>query len=239
MALRHSPGRPAPKKVLAAPSRRALLARRRQHAAGSTSCACRWLCAANAARSAQMGFGDRRTPSFFGKLPNVEPLSLPSQKHGSIFSPHWPVDFCAPKRLVFGFAACGAWICRLRHLSFACACACLALDLFVLVFFLFACGARTSSVQITLASLASVHRRRQNASNTQLFISYRSAAAPKAARISCCCWQIVWFAVCLFTAGRLRCHLVKQPLPAALDTGAGGAGVGVATRSGASRCSYL
>jgi hypothetical protein len=28
---------------------------------------------------------------------------------------------------VFGFAACGAWICRLRHLSFACACACLAL----------------------------------------------------------------------------------------------------------------
>jgi hypothetical protein len=26
---------------------------------------------------------------------------------------------------------------------------------------------------------------------------------------------------------------------AALDTGAGGAGVGVATRSGASRCSYL
>ena len=155
------------------------------------------------------------------------------------FSPHWPVDFCAPKRLVFGFAACGAWICRLRHLSFACACACLALDLFVLVFFLFACGARTSSVQITLASLASVHRRRQNASNTQLFISYRSAAAPKAARISCCCWQIVWFAVCLFTAGRLRCHLVKQPLPAALDTGAGGAGVGVATCSGASRCSYL
>jgi hypothetical protein len=73
----------------------------------------------------------------------------PSQKHGSIFSPHWPVDFCAPKRLVFGFAACGAWICRLRHLSFACACACLALNLFVLVFFLFACGARTSSVQIT------------------------------------------------------------------------------------------
>ena len=137
------------------------------------------------------------------------------------------------------FAACSAWICRLRHLSFACACACLALDLVVLVFFLFACGARTSSVQITLASLASVHRRRQNASNTQLFISYRSAAAPKAARISCCCWQIVWFAVCLFTAGRLRCHLVKQPLPAALDTGAGGAGVGVATRSGASRCSYL
>jgi hypothetical protein len=53
---------------------------------------------------------------------------------------------------VFGFAACGAWICRLRHLSFACACACLALDLFVLVFFLFACGARTSSVQMTLAS---------------------------------------------------------------------------------------
>ena len=155
------------------------------------------------------------------------------------FSPHWPVDFCAPKRLVFGFAACGAWICRLRHLSFACACACLALDLFVLVFFLFACGARTSSVQITLASLASVHRRRQNSSNTQLFISYRSAAAPKAARISCCCWQIVWFAVCLFTAGRLRCHLVKQPLPAALDTGAGGAGVGVATPSGASRCRYL
>ena len=137
------------------------------------------------------------------------------------------------------FAACSAWICRLRHLSFACACACLALELFVLVFVLFACGARTSSVQTMLASLASVHRRRQNASNTQLFISYRSAAAPKAARISCCCWQIVWFAVCLFTAGRLRCHLVKQPLPAALDTGAGGAGVGVATCSGASRCSYL
>jgi len=136
------------------------------------------------------------------------------------------------------FAACSAWICRLRHLSFACACACLALELFVLVFVLFACGARTSSVQITLASLASVHRRRQNASNTQLFISYRSAAAPKAARISCCCWQIVWFAVCIFTAGRLRCHLVKQPLPAALDTGAGGAGVGVATRSGACRCIF-
>ena len=174
----------------------------------------------------------RRRPSFFLAC-------KPSQKHGSIFSPHWPVDFCAPKRLVFGFAACGAWVCRLRHLSFACACACLALDLFVLVFFLFACGARTSSVQTMLASLASVHRRRQNPSNTQLFISYRSAAAPKAARISCCCWQIVWFAVCLFTAGRLRCHLVKQPLPAALDTGAGGAGVGVATRSGASRCSYL
>ena len=168
-----------------------------------------------------------------------EPLSLPSQKHGSIFSPHWPVDFCAPKRLVFGFAACGAWVCRLRHLSFACACACLALELFVLVFVLFACGARTSSVQTMLASLASVHRRRQNSSNTQLFISYRSAAAPKAARISCCCWQIVWFAVCLFTAGGLRCHLVKQPLPAALDTGAGGAGVGVATPSGASRCRYL
>ena len=178
-------------------------------------------------------------PHFLASFLMKKPLTLPSQKHGSIFSPHWPVDFCAPKRLVFGFAACGAWICRLRHLSFACACACLALDLFVLVFFLFACGARTSSVQITLDSLASVHRRRQNASNTQLFISYRSAAAPKAARISCCCWQIVWFAVCLFTAGRLRCHLVKQPLPAALDTGAGGAGVGLATRSGASQCSYL
>jgi hypothetical protein len=26
---------------------------------------------------------------------------------------------------------------------------------------------------------------------------------------------VVWFAVCLFTAGRLRCHLVKQPLPVA------------------------
>jgi hypothetical protein len=44
----------------------------------------------------------------------------------------------------------------------------LALDLFVLVFFLFACGTRTSSVQMVLASLASVHRRRQNASSTQL-----------------------------------------------------------------------
>ena len=190
-----------------------------------------------------MGHGDRRTPSFFGKLlkqgNNTKSGKLAFAKARLNFSPHWPVDFCAPKRLVFGFAACGAWICRLRHLSFACACACLALDLFVLVFFLFACGARTSSVQITLASLASVHRRRQNPSNTQLFISYRSAAAPKAARISCCCWQIVWFAVCLFTAGRLRCHLVKQPLPAALDTGAGGAGVGVATPSGASRCRYL
>jgi hypothetical protein len=63
----------------------------------------------------------RRTPPFLGKLPNVEPLRVPSHKHGSIFSPHEPVDFCAPKRLVFGFAACGAWICRLRHLSFACA----------------------------------------------------------------------------------------------------------------------
>jgi hypothetical protein len=63
----------------------------------------------------------RGTPSFFGKLPNVEPLSLPSQKCGSIFSPHWPVDFCAPKRLVFGFAACGAWICRLRRSYFQCA----------------------------------------------------------------------------------------------------------------------
>ena len=31
------------------------------------------------------------------------------------------------------FAACSAWICRLRHLSFACACACLALD------FIYAC----------------------------------------------------------------------------------------------------
>ena len=217
-----------------------LRAARCWRAAGSMPPAARAVPAGGFAPQIPRGlWADRRTPSFFGKLPNVEPLSLPSQKHGSIFSPHWPVDFCAPKRLVFGFAACGAWICRLRHLSFACACACLALDLFVLVFFLFACGARTSSVQITLASLASVHRRRQNASNTQLFISYRSAAAPKAARISCCCWQIVWFAVCLFTAGRLRCHLVKQPLPAALDTGAGGAGVGVATRSGASRCSYL
>jgi hypothetical protein len=66
VAFRHSPGRPAPKKVLAAPARRALLARRRQHAAGSTGCACRWLCTANPARSAQMGPGDRRTPSFFG-----------------------------------------------------------------------------------------------------------------------------------------------------------------------------
>jgi hypothetical protein len=44
-AFRRSPGMPPPKKVLAAPSRRALLARRRQHTAGSTSCACRWLCA--------------------------------------------------------------------------------------------------------------------------------------------------------------------------------------------------
>ena len=237
MALRHSPGRPAPKKVLAAPSRRALLARRRQHAAGSTSCACRWLCAANAAQSAHMGVTIDARPHFLASFQISGKLAFAKARLN--FSPHWPVDFCAPKRLVFGFAACGAWICRLRHLSFACACACLALDLFVLVFFLFACGARTSSVQTMLASLASVHRRRQNSSNTQLFISYRSAAAPKAARISCCCWQIVWFAVCLFTAGRLRCHLVKQPLPAALDTGAGGAGVGVATRSGACRCSYL
>ena len=189
-------------------------------------------------RSAQMG-QTKTHALIFWQASKCRASKLAFAKARLNFSPHWPVDFCAPKRLVFGFAACGAWICRLRHLSFACACACLALDLFVLVFFLFACGARTSSVQITLASLASVHRRRQNASNTQLFISYRSAAAPKAARISCCCWQIVWFAVCLFTAGRLRCHLVKQPLPAALDTGAGGAGVGVATPSGASRCSYL
>ena len=237
MAIRHSPGSPPPKKNLAAPSPRYW------RAAGSIPLAARAAPAGGfppQIRAACTG-GDidtsRRTPSFF--LASFCKLRQAFQKHGSIFSPHWPVDFCAPKRLVFGFAACGAWICRLRHLSFACACACLALELFVLVFVLFACGARTSSVQITLASLASVHRRRQNASNTQLFISYRSAAAPKAARISCCCWQIVWFAVCLFTAGRLRCHLVKQPLPAALDTGAGGAGVGVATPSGASRCRYL
>jgi hypothetical protein len=55
VAFRHSPGRPPPKQILAAPSRCALLAHRRQHAAGSTGCACRWICVANAARSAQMG----------------------------------------------------------------------------------------------------------------------------------------------------------------------------------------
>ena len=38
----------------------------------------------------------RRKPSFFLAC-------KPSQKHGSIFSPHWPVDFCAPKRLVVWF----------------------------------------------------------------------------------------------------------------------------------------
>ena len=54
----------------------------------------------------------RRTPSFF--LASFCKLRQAFQKHGSIFSPHWPVDFCAPKRLVFvsrpaalGFAACG------------------------------------------------------------------------------------------------------------------------------------
>jgi hypothetical protein len=31
------------------------------------------------------------------------------------FSPHWPVDFCAPKRLVFGFAACGALGARFKR----------------------------------------------------------------------------------------------------------------------------
>jgi hypothetical protein len=115
----HSPGRPPPKKSGCAFTPRAAssaspAACRRQHELRPRVALCRKLRAAC-----------RDSP--FCKL------RKPTQKHGSIFSPHWPVDFCAPKRLVFGFAAYGAWICRLRHLSFACACACLALDLFVLV----------------------------------------------------------------------------------------------------------
>jgi hypothetical protein len=92
------PRQAAPKKVLA-------VARRRQNAAGSTGCACGF--------APQMPRGLRRWGSQKCKFAKAR-LST---------SPHWPVDFCAPKRLLFGLAACGAWICRLRHLSFACACA--------------------------------------------------------------------------------------------------------------------
>jgi hypothetical protein len=106
------PRQPPPQKNLAAPSPRYW------RAAGSIPLAARAAPAGGfppQIRAACTG-GDidtsRRTPSFF--LASFCKLRQAFQKHGSIFSPHWPVDFCAPKRLVFvsrpaalGFAACG------------------------------------------------------------------------------------------------------------------------------------
>jgi hypothetical protein len=55
---------------------------RRKHAAGSTSCARWWLCAANSGRPAPTGI-DARLHFFLASAS----ASLPSQKHGSIFNP--------------------------------------------------------------------------------------------------------------------------------------------------------
>jgi hypothetical protein len=101
-----------------------------------------------------MGTTEDARPHFLAS--NVEPLRLPSQKHGSISRRIGQWIFVLQSALclvsrpaALGFAACGTC------LSPAPALVCLALDLVVLVFFLFACGARTSSVQITLTHFTS------------------------------------------------------------------------------------
>ena len=92
-----------------------LRAARCWRAAGSIPPAARAVPAGGFAPQIPRGlWADRRTPSFFGKLPNVEPLSLPSQKHGSISRRigQWIFVLRSALCLVsrpaaLGFAACG------------------------------------------------------------------------------------------------------------------------------------